>query len=196
MRITQSNLNSYTITLRNTNSTINDIIGANTNNLKNWFNDYWVSPTARTNADAIDDALNMYQSKVVELFNDINSKISRNVNTHNYNEYTKKEDEIKEIVFYNKVSLTRKKSTIRSNMNATLPKKYIGRLHDTANVYYPIDKTRSTIDALDRELRSAISSCDVISNKGEYRAELQSIKNDAINSIESERSRLNSIYNN
>jgi len=188
MKITQRSLDSFTNTLKRTNDNMNNIVGSSTNNIKNWFNDYWISPNSRTDAEIVDDIINSYQTKAVSIFNDLNNKIQINVYIHNNN------DDNEDKVYYHKRNLIRKKSSIKGDLNSTLPKNYIGRLHDTADIYYPIRKAKETINAIDKELKGAISSCGAISNKEDYRTDLQRIKSDALNSIDAEISRLHSIY--
>ena len=190
MKISQSNLDNYTTNLKITNDTINNIIGANTNNLKNWFNDYWISKRALENAIEIDEILNKYQIKVIDLFNEINTAIKRNIIIQN----NKEENEEK--IYYNKKSLTQKKSVIANNLNKSLPGDSIGRLQGTADVYYPIEKTKNTIEEIDKYLKILINSCDGISNKSNYKSELQIIKNESFYEIEKIISHLNSIYEN
>ena len=188
MKLLQTDLDNYTKNLKRTNEIINNLVGANTNNLKNWFNDYWISNRALKNSIKIDEILNKYQIKVINLFDDINTKIKKNVIKHNNNE------ENKEKVFYNKKSLTQKKSIISSNLNPSLPGNKIGRLNGTADVFYPIEKTKSTIEELDKNLKRLINSCNVISNKDNYRSNLQIIKNETFYEIEEVINKLHTIY--
>ena len=187
MKITQNKLDNYSNTLKKTNGSINLILGINTNNIKNWYNDYWISNTAKNNAYEIDSILDNYQEKIINLFNEINNKIKRNVIIHN-NKYSE------EKVYYNKKQLYKTKSNITSRMNNSLAKGYIGRLHNTADVYYPIKKAADTIEELDKKLQKAINSCEVITNKGEYRTNLQQIKKESLNQVDIEINKLKSIY--
>ena len=188
MKITQENLDAFTRTIKIVNNNISNLIGANSNNITNWFNEYWVSRRSKSNANTIDNIFSDYQSKIIDLFDDINNQIKRNAYIHNNNEKNE------EKVYYRKRSLIKTKTNIQANMNFSLPNNYIGRKNNTADVYYPLKKVKETIEIIDKQLKTAINTCNVISNKGEYREYLQKTKNETLNTIDLEIDKLKSIY--
>lgn len=154
----QNKLSRTCTTINNASSIYSSCIQYGTNDVVDWFNDYWISKKSKEVADSLYQQLNCFSGEIKKIFDDLNSKIKKEV--RNYNQ----QPDVLKKIYYKGFSVTKPYIKKLIYLNNYLRDGKVGSLPKETNMSYPFVKLKIIVGEASSKLKTAIAKCDAISS--------------------------------